>query len=139
MQKSSIKSILLSFIAFVFYFGSYSPALAKKGVPIKYPYGKVVQFKENSLLHFADFTLTYRGQRSQLVGPTKMKMAYEQFDITTNEEKITRRVEWSSGAGEIAPAIFEIKGKVFWLELKTSDIVQNKFMKDNELIVRPAP
>ena len=106
---------------------------------VKSEYSKIVKFEKGKPLTFADFTLTYLGQR--YTTGTKFTFVFEQFEVTPTGGGKPQKIEWTSGTGEIAPQPFEVGGQKFFLDLRTSEIVGHKFnvMKIDELVIRPAP
>src|SRR6476660_6510731 len=71
--------------------------------------GEKVKYAQNAPLKFADFDLTYIGERRVSSDKFPNGFIYRDFKAkTANEEKT---ISWSSGTGDIAPTAFEIGGK----------------------------
>lgn len=95
------------------------------------PYGEKIAFRQNQPIKFADFNLTYTGERRVSSDKFPNGFLYHDFKAkTANEEKT---VSWSSGTGEIAPTAFEIGGKNYELELSMSDKLGK--LAENELVI----
>lgn len=98
-------------------------------------YGAKVAFKKGLAVTFADFALTYLGERQVKTKEYARGFTYHDFEVKggTGAQKIS----WSSGTGDIGPTLFRVGGKQFALELSRSDKLGP--LKSNELVVTPAP
>ncbi len=94
-------------------------------------YTTTVSFKKGVPLSFKDFDLTYTGERHETSKVFKPGFNFHDFTATRGTENV--KVSWSSGTGDIGPALFTIGGKKFQLELRHSDKLGR--LKDNELVV----
>jgi hypothetical protein len=59
------------------------------------------------------------------------------YDFRVTSAHGTQTVSWTSGAGDIGPAIFQVGNEQFALELQISDKLGK--LKENELVVSRAP
>ncbi len=94
-------------------------------------YATRVSFKKGDILHFSDFDLTYTGERHEASKTYPRGFDFHDFTATHGTESV--KVSWSSGTGEIGPALFTVSGKRFQLELRHSDRLGK--LKDDELVV----
>jgi hypothetical protein len=94
-------------------------------------YATKVSFKKGVPLHFADFDLTYTGERHETSKTYPRGFDFRDFTATHGTESV--KVSWSSGAGDIGPALFTVGGKKFQLEVRRSDKLGK--LKDDELVV----
>ncbi len=94
-------------------------------------YATKVTFKKGSPLSFKDFDLTYTGERHESSKVFKPGFNFHDFTATHGAETV--KISWSSGTGDIEPALFTIGGKKFQLELRRSDKLGK--LKDDELVV----
>ncbi|MFZ4683239.1 MAG: hypothetical protein ACOYMS_12105 [Terrimicrobiaceae bacterium] len=95
-------------------------------------YGQKVEFAKSRTLAFPDCELVFLGQRRVASPVFKPGFTFYDFRVTSGGE--TKTVSWSSGTGEIGPALFEIAGKRFLLELKASEASKG-WLKENELVL----
>ncbi len=102
-------------------------------------YGKIVTFRKNEAIKFKDFTLIYLGIRTQKVPEgIPLSKAIEQFEVVSPSGK-SKFVEWSSGTGDIGPSFFSVDSKGFYLDLRSSPVVEDgkyNVMKDDQLVIR---
>lgn len=97
-------------------------------------FGEIISFKENEKLQFSDFSIQFLGTTNQKVDSNpNLNFVYYNFIIKDSDGR-KRNLNWSSGTGDIGPAIFVVKNKVYQLELKYSE-KDNKWLKDNELVI----
>lgn len=94
-------------------------------------YATKVSFKKGVTLPFKDFDLTYIGERHEASKVFKPGFNFHDFTATRGTETV--KVSWSSGTGDIGPALFTIGGKKFQLELRRSDKLGK--LRDDELVV----
>lgn len=94
-------------------------------------YATKVSFKKGVPLHFADFDLTYTGERHETSKVFKPGFNFHDFTATRGTETV--KISWSSGTGDIGPASFVFGGKTFLLELRHSDKLGK--LRDDELVV----
>lgn len=98
-------------------------------------FGVKVAYRKDTPVQFGRFTLTFVGERRVVTEKFPPGMTFYDFRIATPAGNQT--ISWSSGTGDIGPAVFKVGGEQFWLELKRSD-KQGK-LKDSELVVSRAP
>lgn len=98
-------------------------------------YAAKVSFKKGMLLRFADFDLTYLGERRE--SSTVYPHGFQFHDFKAEHAAETVKVAWSAGTGDIGPAAFVIGWKKFQLELKRSDKLGK--LKDDELVIHSVP
>lgn len=96
-------------------------------------YGAKVTFKQGQPLQFPDFSLTYLGQR-HVDSPT-FKPGFTYLDFKLQQGALAQTVSWSSGTGDIGPALFEFNGQQFSLELSYAE--ELGWLDDNELVIEP--
>lgn len=83
------------------------------------PYNSVVTFQQDRWIGFKDFTLRYVGTRVvEPQGRVVIPMTFHQFDVNGSDGM--KRVEWSSGMGEISPQKFSVGTQNFFLEMQSS-------------------
>jgi hypothetical protein len=97
-------------------------------------YGAKVAFKKGTAVMFADFSLTYLGERQVKVKEFPRGFTYHDFEVKSGAGE--QKISWSSGTGDIGPTIFRVGGKQFGLELSRSDKLGP--LKANEVVVTPA-
>lgn len=88
-------------------------------------YGEKVSYSSGQELKFPDFTIKFTGKR-EVKYPNEnsnLKMTFYDFEAAKGEAK--KKVSWSSGTGDIAPAFFEIGGGNYVLELSQSDLLKS--------------
>jgi hypothetical protein len=99
------------------------------------PYGRKIVFHIDSPLHFADFDLTFLGERREpSIAYSRGFLIYD-FRATHGSEVVT--VSWSAGTGDIGPSDFRTAGRNFELELKHSDRLGA--LTSDELVVNALP
>src|SRR5262245_45279540 len=98
-------------------------------------YGAKVAFKKGVAVTFADFALTYLGERQVKSKEYSRGFTYHDFEVKNGA--VAQKISWSSGTGDIGPTMFRGGGKQFGLELSRSDKLGQ--LKSNELVVTPAP
>jgi hypothetical protein len=94
-----------------------------------------VVFKKDTALNFPDFVLTYLGERHVKSPQYSRGFIYHDFHVTSGPE--AQKISWSSGTGDIGPAVFKVGAKQFALELRRSDKLGP--LKENELVISRAP
>lgn len=94
-------------------------------------YGAKVKFSKGTPISFPDFELKYTGARK--VSSSAYPRGFLYHDFEASRGGTTKTVSWSSGTGDIGPAVFQFGGAEFWLELSRSD----KFGKlsENEVVI----
>mgnify|MGYP000844964756 FL=1 len=95
------------------------------------PYGVKVSFQQDSPIKFADFILTFAGDRIIKPPHYPRGIRYRDFMITGDSNAFN--ISWSTGTGDICPSAFTIADKRFSLSLSISD--QLGVLQDNELVV----
>ena len=98
------------------------------------PYGAKVAFRLSSPIRFADFDLTYLGERRVETDRYPRGFTVHDFRVSRDDEGVT--VSWSAGTGDVGPAAFPFAGRSFLLELRRSDRLGP--LKTDELVVTPA-
>ena len=98
-------------------------------------YGAKVVFKKSVPQAFPDFVLTYLGQRK--VASEKLPRGFVYHDFRVAVSSGTQTVSWSSGTGDIGPALFKVGGKNFALELSRSDKLDR--LREDEVVISRAP
>jgi len=98
-------------------------------------FGTKVVFKKNAPVAFADFVLTYLGERRVASDRFPVGFLYHDFHVASAAG--TQTVSWSSGTGDIGPALFRVGSSKFALELSRSDKLGR--LKPNELVISRAP
>lgn len=80
-------------------------------------YGEKIQYEIGKPLQFPDFVVTHTGitKRKLLNINPNLTFTYHNFDIKTPDGKVGK-ISWSSGTGEISPAVFTDGKRVYWLE-----------------------
>jgi hypothetical protein len=99
-------------------------------------YNITQQFKENETLQFPEFQISYIGQ-SYSKWPNNPDRNITNYNFEILSENKTMSTSWSAGLGEIAPAFFTAKSKVYQLELSRTG-KDNLSLKDNEMVIAPA-
>jgi hypothetical protein len=95
-------------------------------------YGVKTRFAENKPLRFPDCELTFTGPRKVSSPAFSRGMVFYDFTVSAGGE--TKTVSWSSGTGDIGPALFEAGGKRFVLELSRSEGFPG-WLKEDELVL----
>jgi hypothetical protein len=98
-------------------------------------YGAKVGFKKGGAVKFPDFELTYIGERH--VASDRFPRGFIFHDFKVAAPPGPQTVSWSSGTGDIGPALFRVGSKQFALELSQSDKLGP--LKANELVITRAP
>ena len=93
-------------------------------------YGVKIEFQSKEELLFADFSLTYLGQRQ--VSPPQFTQGFVLHDFQVRKGAEVKTISWSSGTGDIASLEFSVSGKSFCLEMGISDKLET--LKQNELV-----
>lgn len=118
-------------LALVFSFAAAGgPALAG---PPPAPYGAEVEAPRKVPIHFADFDLTYLGERTVPV-PVYARgyFVYHDFRVTHGAESFD--ISWTSGTGAIAPLRFTVAGRRFLLERGCAERFGCS-LKPNEVVI----
>jgi hypothetical protein len=97
--------------------------------------GAKVAYKKDAPVPFANFTVTFIGERR--VSTTKFPPGMTFYDFRITSAVGNQTISWSSGTGDIGPTIFRVDGEQFSLELKRSDKLG--WLKENELVVSRVP
>jgi len=98
-------------------------------------YGAKTTFKKAAPVSFPDFVLTYVGERKVASEKFPRGFVYHDFQIAAAQG--TQTVSWSSGTGDIGPALFKVAGKNFTLELSRSDKLGR--LREDEVVISRAP
>lgn len=111
----------------------------RTGIPIsaQQKYGEKVEYEIGKQLQFPDFVVTHTGitKRKLLSINPNLTFTYHNFDIKTPDGKIGK-ISWSSGTGEISPAVFTDGKRVYWLErIQTMSPNPRLNLTENELVV----
>lgn len=94
-------------------------------------YGTKVKFNKGAAISFPDFELKYTGTRRVSSSPYPRGFLYHDFEVSRGSS--TKSFSWSSGTGDIGPAVFQFGGKEFWLELSRSDKLGK--LADDEVVI----
>ena len=116
-----------------FVFGLFTASCAPTGSAADF--GAKVEFKKDAPVSFADFVLTYLGERH--VSSDRFPRGFTYHDFRVVAASGTQTVSWSSGTGDIGPAPFRVATKQFTLELSRSDKLGP--LKTGELVINRAP
>jgi hypothetical protein len=98
-------------------------------------YGIWETYSSTDSLVYPDFKLRFLGLSEQplpdfvAMGPVYRFLVF-QGDLETT-------VSWSSGTGDIGPELFEISGKKFFLEMKSSYHLREKAASEQQIVVWP--
>ncbi len=97
------------------------------------PYGAKVEAPRKVPIHFADFDLTYLGERTVPV-PVYARgyFVYHDFRVTHGAESFD--ISWTSGTGAIAPVRFNVAGRRFLLERGCAERFGCS-LKPNEVVI----
>ncbi len=98
-------------------------------------YAARVRFRKAAPISFPDFVLTYLGERR--VASERFPRGFLFHDFHVAGAAGPQTVSWSSGTGDIGPALFRVGSKQFALELSRSDKLG--VLKPNELVISRAP
>jgi len=123
----TIYLIIYIFLFSLFFYCSKSDSPAEYFKPVKY--------SKNEPVKFADFEITYLGERRETVpfnNGKELTMVFHDFKIT--KDNLNKTVSWSSGTGDIAPVEFNFNGMKFQLELRYYE-KEKKKLDDNEMVV----
>lgn len=82
-------------------------------------YGAKAKFHKGAVLSYPDFEVKYTGTRKVSSPAYSRGFLYHDFEVSRGGT--IRVVNWSSGTGDIGPAVFQFDGKEYWLELSRSD------------------
>lgn len=94
-------------------------------------YGEKIKFRQNQPVKFADFNLTYVGERR--VSSDNFPRGFLYHDFKLEAGKDVQTISWTSGTGDIGPARFTVGGQNYELELGISDKLGR--LADDELVV----
>lgn len=94
-------------------------------------YGEKMKFAKNIKIAFPDFVLEYVGQHLQ--SSEKYPRGFLIYDFKATCDGASVPFSWTSGTGDIGPAVFKVKESSFSLELKRSDKLGP--LKEDELVV----
>lgn len=94
-------------------------------------YQTKVRFTEGKAIEFPNFVLIYRGKHR--VVPPQYSRGWWVHDFTVKTNVGEQNVPWSSGTGDIGPAIFKVGRQSYALELSYSDKL--KKLADDELVI----
>ena len=108
-----------------------APAESTVSQSVQADYGQTVAFSGRRAIDFPDFTLTYLGERQVISENPPMIFSLHDFRAVQGTESVD--VSWSSGTGDIGPALFALGGVDYRLELSQSDELGR--LDDNELVV----
>lgn len=96
-------------------------------------YGEKIIYAAGQPLEFPDFAVEFVGQRKE--SSAKFPPGFTFFDFRVSRDNNVQTVSWSSGTGDIGPALFEVAGQQYRLELTHSDKLG--WLEDNELVIQP--
>lgn len=119
---------LLILVAAVFVF-----SCSKTDEPAEYL--KPVKYSKNTPVKFADFDMTYVGERRESIpfhAGKEITIVFHDFRISN--EKESKTITWTSGTGDIAPVNFEFNGSKYRLELRILE-KEKKKLADDELVI----
>lgn len=94
-------------------------------------YGVKIIYTQNQSLQFPDFTLEYMGERHE--DSPVFKPGFTFYDFKVKSSAGEQIVSWSSGTGDIGPAVFEVAGQPYLLERAHSDKLG--WLEDNEVVI----
>lgn len=101
------------------------------------PYGKRVQFAAGKSISYPDFVIRFVGTRYEVTKIYPRGWLVSDFEVSSKHgEKV--KVSWSSGTGNIAPALFSVDGKEYFLELTATQLERDskkQWLKDDEMII----
>lgn len=98
-------------------------------------YRQPVPFRAGVALSFADFRLTYIGDRR--VTSPQFAPGFLYRDFRPESAHQVSQISWTSGTGDIAPLPFAVAGRQYRLELQFSESL-GRLVPDT-LVVSPAP
>lgn len=107
------------------------PACGKP--PDTAPYGEKVRYREGQAIAFADFTLTFKGQRR--VVPPQYPRGWLAYDFIIRAGSGEQTITWSAGTGLIDATDFTVNGRNFALERVMAKHIGK--LRDDELVVSP--
>ena len=98
-----------------------SVAVACNPVSTQAPtYGVKVQYAQGQPLNFPDVTLEFVGKRES-PGSSVYPRSMVYYDFKAYQGSRAQLVSWTAGTGDIGPALFELAGNRYALELAMSD------------------
>ncbi len=97
------------------------------------PYGEKVRYREGQPIAFADFTLTFKGQRR--VVPPQYPRGWLAYDFIIRAGSSEQTITWSAGTGLIDATDFTVNGRNFALERVMAKRIGK--LRDDELVVSP--
>jgi hypothetical protein len=101
------------------------------------PYSAKVAAPRNVPIHFADFDLTYLGERTVPVPVFALgSFVYNDFRVTHDAEAV--KVCWTAGTGAIVPVSFTVADQEFLLERACAEQFGCS-LKDNEVVITKMP
>ena len=97
-------------------------------------YGEKVEVLPGATAQFADFDLLYLGTRPGALfpGSETRRMGDCYAYLVTTHQKTKSEICWTSGTGDIGPAVFEAGKHCFWLERVESKIGK---LAPNEIVI----
>jgi hypothetical protein len=101
------------------------------------PYGKRIGFAPGKSIHYPDFTIRFVGTRREVPKMYPRGWLVYDFEVLSRHGE-SSQVSWSSGTGNIAPALFSVDGKEYFLELKATQLERDskkQWLKDDEMII----
>jgi hypothetical protein len=100
-------------------------------------YNTVVDYEKGKVLKFPDLNVEFveeRGVTSDM--PNNQKLTIKVFDFKVFNDKTSKVVSWSSGAGDIAPTDFEFEGSNYQLEMINSEALKQRIKRTQIVIVK---
>ncbi|MCB0210260.1 MAG: tetratricopeptide repeat protein [Anaerolineae bacterium] len=95
-------------------------------------YGAKIRYAEGQPLTFPDVTLEFVGER-ETPPSSDYPRAMRFYDFKVSQGNQAQLVSWSAGTGDIGPALFELAGNRYLLELAMSD--QLGSLAEDELVL----
>lgn len=86
----------------------------------EYSYGEKISFLDGEMKKLVDFRIRFLGTRKVESSVYRHGFIYYEFEVVTGAER--KKIEWSSGTGDIAPLDFNIGGAQYVLELQQSAV-----------------
>ena len=130
MSLDPIKKLIR--IALVTSFLLITVVACKGQSPQRIRYGKKIKHAQGQPLTFPDFTLVFMGITESPPSEVYPRSLYS-YDFMVSYGSQTQMISWSSGTGDIGPALFELEGNSYALELAMSDKLGS--LKENELVL----
>lgn len=93
-------------------------------------YGRWEKYALNVELSYPDFKLTFLGEKKVNLGPLFSK----RYEFEVKNQKESKRIFWSPGAGDIAPTIFSLSGQEYVLEMYASSAVDGRAPQDHLML-----